>query len=107
MLDTLIDRRSIGGYPTVITANLKRSELARWLGDAGASRFLSSARLVDMAPGDRRFSLPVVSPIPASMRDAMVACAPCQGAGWVLDGQHRALHAERLRKCPSCDGRGY
>ena len=107
MLDTLIDRRSIGGYPTIICANLKKSELARWLGDAGASRFLSVATVIEMTPGDRRFSLPPTNPIPASMRDALVACAPCQGAGWVLDGQHRAGHVDRLRKCPSCDGRGY
>ncbi len=106
-MDALIDRRSIGGYPTIICANLTRDELARWLGDAGASRFLSVAQVIQMTPGDRRFSLPPTNPVPASLRDALVSCGTCQGAGWVLDGKVRAGNPKRLMKCPNCDGRGY
>ncbi len=107
MLDTLIDRRSIGGYPTIVCANLTRSELVRWLGDAGASRFMSVARLVDMTPGDRRFTRPLGSTSLGSARDPLVACPSCQGAGWVLDAAFRAGNPDRLTKCRSCDGDGF
>lgn len=107
MLDTLIDRRSIGGYPTIICANLTRSELVRWLGDAGASRFMSVARLVDMTPGDRRFTRPLGSTSLGAARDPLIACPACQGAGWVLDAAFRAGNPDRLVKCRSCDGAGF
>lgn len=107
MLDTLIDRRSIGGYPTIICANLTRGELAKWLGDAGASRFLSVARLVDMTPGDRRFIPSLGSVAFSPTRDPLVSCVACQGAGWVLDAAFRAGTPDRLMKCRNCDGAGF
>jgi len=107
MRDTLINRRWEGGYPTVLTTNLTKAALTTWLGEAAASRLLSGMRIVAMRPGDRRFSLPPKAPIPESMRDALIACATCQGSGWVLDGRHRAAHPDRLLKCPTCQGAGY
>ena len=107
MLDTLLDRRSNGGYPTVIAANLTRPELALWLGDAGASRFLSVAQIVDMLPGDRRFTRPLVPPLPPVTRDVLTACDRCQGAGWVVNPKFRPGNPDRLEKCSECDGAGY
>lgn len=53
-LDTLIDQRWRGGYPTIITANLTAKEFVTTLGPANASRFGEGARSIQMQAKDFR-----------------------------------------------------
>lgn len=103
--DVIIDARWVAGLPTVFTGNITPVEFREWLGEAGASRVLSSCSLVAMAAiSDQRRRPQVMRPTPGG---ESVPCPGCAGAGWLVDREGRVGRIGGLMKCPQCNGAGY
>jgi len=104
-IDAVIDRRWVEGAPMIITANLERAEFYAALNEANASRLSERSRLVACTDYDWRLQPGRAPVVPKEARDVRTACSVCRGAGWVLNEAAPAGRADRLRKCPACDGR--
>lgn len=107
MIDVLFNARWVGGYPTILTANLERSAFADWLGPAAASRFFSEARVIRLQDVDYRLERRGRQTAPVAAGDPAIVCPICQGAGWVLNPTYAPMHPNRATKCDACKGRGF
>lgn len=113
-LDALVNRRWRDGMPTIMTANQEATEFfgdgkdkAGWLSPAAASRIGSGASVIRLRDGDRRMrGFRGTRPI-AHNADPTVGCETCQGAGWVVDAAIAVGRADRIRECPTCQGRRF
>lgn len=112
-LDALLNQRWLDGAPTIVTANLTLAELfgddrqAGVVGRALASRLADRALIEELRGADWRVQPGRRPAVVASDPDPLSACDTCKGNGWVLDAAVPVGRADRLIKCPACQGRRY